>query len=257
MKTLSIILLILTIFAAAAFGQETNKPATIEVVGTADIMVEPDEVVFSIDVTKRNMDLQIAKSETDSALAKVLAVTRKFEIKPQDVSTNRISIEMKYETVRDPKKPVYDEDGDLIGTRTFVGYEASTNVNVKLNDIKKFENFFNEVLLTGVSEVNSVSFQSSKMIDYVKEARIAAMKAAYDKATAMAGAIGQTIGKAIFIKEGSDGGTGFNINGRSGSSNSFSVANFTQIATTSKSLASFSPGAIRISSQVSVTFLLN
>ncbi len=82
MKTPSIILLILTIFAVSVFGQETNKPATIEVVGTADIMVEPDEVVFSIDVTKRNMDLQIAKSETDSALSKVLAVTPELSFRP-------------------------------------------------------------------------------------------------------------------------------------------------------------------------------
>lgn len=248
MKTPSIALLVL-LLTAAAFAQQKNDPPTISVVGTAEIMVEPDEVSISLDITKLNKNLDIARSEAESAREKVFAATRSFNIKPEDVKTKQISVEMKYQSIRDPKNRIFDDDGDEIGTRTFIGYQVGIGVNIRLRDIKRFNELFTELLKSGISEVDSVSFESSKSIEYVKEARIKAMKAAFDKATAMAGAIGQTIGKAISITEGS----------RSSSySAEMDRANYRSgPIIVSDPVASFSPGAIKISSQVSVTFLLN
>lgn len=251
MKTPSIALLVLVLFAAAAFGQQKNDQPTISVVGTAEIMVEPDEVSISLDITKLNKDLDIARSEAESAREKVFAATRSFNIKPEDVKTNQISVEMKYQSVRDPKNRIFDDDGDEIGIRTFIGYQVEISVNIRLKEIKRFNEFFAELLKSGVSEVDSVSFESSKSIEYVQQARIKAMKAAYDKASAMAGAIGQTIGKAISITEGSRGSNAYSLGANE-------TSNFrSNLTSVSESVASFSPGAIKISSQVSVTFLLN
>lgn len=250
MKKPSIALLLLVLFVSTAFGQEKNKPATIEVVGTAEIMVEPDEVSISLDITKLNKNLDIARSEAESAREKVYAATRGFNIKPEDVKTNQISVVMKYQSVMDRNSRIVDEEGDEIGTRTFIGYQVAVSINIRMKDIKRFNEFFAELLKSGVSEIDDVSFESSKQIEYVKQARIMAMKAAHDKASAMAGAIGQTIGKAISITEGS--GNSY----QAGRSNVFSNMSVGTVAT-SESLASFSPGAIKISSQVSVTFLLN
>jgi uncharacterized protein YggE len=251
MKTPSIALFLVLILTAAVFGQETNKPATIDVVGTAEIMVEPDEVSISLDITKLNKDLDIARSEAESAREKVFAATRKFNIKPEDVKTNQISVEMRYQSVRDPKNRIFDDDGDEIGTRTFIGYQVEIGINIRLKDIKRFNEFFTELLGSGVSEIDNVSFDSSKRIEYVKEARIMAMKAAQEKASAMAGAIGQTIGKAISITEGT--GNIYRSSGVLNSNSNIVVGTVSE----SESLTAFSPGAIKISSQVSVTFLLN
>jgi len=251
MKTPSIALCLILIFTAAAFAQQKNDPPMISVVGTAEIMVEPDEVAISLDITKLNKDLDTARGEAETAREKVFAAARNFGIKSEDVKTDQISVEMKYETIRDPKNRIYDEDGDEIGTRVFTGYEVEIEINIRLRDIKRFSEFFAELLKSGVSEVDNASFESSKEIEYVKEARIKAMKAAQDKASAMAGAIGQTIGKAISIAEGT--GNTYRV--------SAGVMTSTQAVirsgeAASESVASFSPGAIRISSQVSVTFLL-
>lgn len=246
----------LLMFALVAFGititaQDAPKQPTIHVTGTADIMVAPDEVIFSLDVTKRNKDMQAAKREADEALAKIIDLTRRFGISPEDVKTDYISVAMKYQSIRDPKNRIFDEDGDEIGTRVFLGYDVSTTVIVRLKQLGRFEEFFGEVLRTGLSEIDSVRFESSKMIEERKLAREQAMKAAYEKASAMAGAIGQTIGKAIYIAEGTpqnQSASGVNsnsINFRSGP------------VTVSESVATFSPGAIKISSQVTITFLLN
>src|SRR5690349_4438135 len=108
---------------------------------------------------------------------------------------------MRYQFVRDPKNRIFDEDGDEIGTKTFLGYDVSTSVVIRLTDIKRFQDFFTEVMKTGLTEVDSVSFESSELISQRKRARELAMKAAYEKAAAMAGAVNQTIGKAIYITE--------------------------------------------------------
>ena len=249
MKTPSIILLIL-LLTAAAFGQQKNDPPTIEVNGLAEIVVQPDEVSIGIDITKLNKDLAVAKSEADKAYANVMAVTKKFDIAPEDVRTTRLSVEMKYIWVSDPKNKVFDEDGDEIGTRTFIGYEVSTNVTILLKDLDRFQELFSDVLKAGVSEIDNVAFRSSRMVELVKEARIKAMKAAHEKASAMAGAIGQTIGKAISIKEVNNPRYGYG----DPSANTV-IIDGAELG--SETLASYSPGSIKVSSQVSVVFLLN
>lgn len=236
-------------------SQDTRTPQpTIVVTGTAELMVPPDEVVFTLDVTKRNKDMQIAKREADQALVKIIDLTKRFDIKPQNVKTDYISVEAKYQSVRDPKNRIFDEDGDEIGTRVFLGYDVSTTVIVRMTELKRFEEFFAEVIKTGLSEIDSVSFESSKIIEQRKDARTMAMKAAFEKAAAMAGAINQTIGKAISITEGaSEAGRYTFANGAN--VNSANVS--TGPVTVSQPVATFSPGAIKVSSQVTVTFLLN
>ncbi len=253
MKSFIILALLIVAVAVSGVAQEVAKHPTIQVTGTADIMVAPDEVIFSLDVTKRNKDMQIAKKEADEALAKIIELTRRYSIKPEDVRTDYISVEMKYQSIRDPNNRIFDEDGDEIGTRVFLGYDVSTTVIVRLKKLERFEEFFGEVLRTGLSEIDSVRFESSKMIEERKMAREQAMKAAYEKASAMAAAIGQTIGKAFFIAE----GTPQNLSLSGVNSNSNSINFRSGPVTVSESVATFSPGAIKISSQVTITFLLN
>jgi uncharacterized protein YggE len=245
--------LAIPVFAAmSVLGQVPTqpKPPTIDVTGTAEIQLAPDEVVFTLDVTKRNKDMNLAKREADAALAKIIDLTKTFGIAPQNVRTDYISVDMRYQFVRDPKNRIFDEDGDEIGTRTFLGYDVSTTVIVRLTDIKRFEEFFSEVMKTGLTEVDNVRFESSQFVEQRKKAREMAMKAAYEKAAAMAGAVNQTIGKAIYIAE-------TNPTDNRYLSNAVNSNISTGPVTVTQSVASFSPGSIKINAQVSVTFLLN
>jgi len=251
MKTLSIGVLIIAFCFSATIAQDSKKLPTIEVSATAELMVPPDEVVFSLDVTKRNKDMQIAKQEADAALANIISLTRKFAIKPENVRTAYISIEKKFKSFRDPKNRIYDEDGDEIGTQVFLGYDVSTAVIVRLTDLRQFEGFYADVTKTGVSQIDSVKFESSDLIAQTKRVRVLAMKAALEKATAMAGAIDQTVGKAIYIGEGTASNLTYLTNA---TANTF-VADGPKLVT--QPVTSFSPGAIKVSSQVTVTFLLN
>lgn len=243
----SIMLLCLTFLVQA---QEIDKLPMITVSGTADVLIAPDEVVFSLDVTKNNKDLQVAKRLNDESVGKILELTRRFSVLPQHVQTTHISVNMKYESVRDAKTKIFNDDGDEIGKRIFRGYEVSKTVIVRLTDIVKFEEFFAEVLKTGVSEVNSVKFETSKLREHKDKAREMAMKAAKEKATAMAAALGQTIGKALKITEGNIGGQPY-TNYPANANSMGTVGGFTE------SVVTFAPGAIKVEAQVTVSFQLN
>ena len=245
--SLTVILLCL---AFSSYAQEIDKLPMITVSGTAEVLIAPDEVVCSLDVIKTNKDLQTAKRLNDESVAKILELTRRFSISPQNVQTTQISVDMKYESIRDPKTRIYSDGGDEIGKRVFRGYEVSKTVTVKLTDLSRFDAFFAEVLQTGVSSVNSVRFETSKLRENRDRAREMAMKAAKEKATAMAAAVGQNIGRDIKITEGSVGGQPF-TNYSANSSTIASTGVFTE------SLVTFAPGAIKIEAQVTVSFQLN
>lgn len=258
MKTFVSLFALFVCFAVSISAQDIDKLPMITVTGTAEVMVAPDETVFSLDVTKIDKDLQIAKRTNDETVSKILELTRRFSVAPQDVKTDAISVEMKYTSVRDPKKKIYDEDGDEVGTKIFNGYEVSKTVIVRLKDISRFEEFFAEILKTGITEVNSVRFETSKLRENKDQARDMAMKAAREKAVAMSASIGQTVGKAVKITEGVIANQNYSANySVNGMSNSNSISMGVMSSSFSQSLATFAPGAIKVEAQVTVSFQLN
>lgn len=241
------------VFLSSAFfanAQDIDKLPFITVSGRAEVQIAPDEVVFSLTVTKTNKDLQNAKRLNDESVGKILELTRRFSVLPQNVQTTYVSVEMKYESIREAKTRIFNDDGDEIGKRIFRGYEVSKTVIVRLTDISRFEEFFAEVLKTGLSEVNSVKFETSKLRENKDKAREMAMKAAKEKALAMAVALGQNIGKAIKIIEGNIGSPSYSAIG-------FSSNSVAPTGDFSESLATFAAGAIKVEAQVTVTFQLN
>ena len=254
MKQFVLFLCLLLVFLTNSFAQDLDKTPQIAVTGNAEVLVEPDEANISLDVTKLDKDVTIAKRQNDETTAKILEVTKRFNIPAQNVNIRNISVEIKNRIIRDPKKPVYDEDGDLTGEKVFIGYEVSKTIGIKFLDLKRFEELFAELLKTGVTEVNSVNFETSKLRQYKDQARDMAIRAAKEKAAAMAESIGQTIGKAIRITEGTISNSSLNY------SNNSVANNFRSIPTTetvSTSVGSFSPGTITVSAQATVIFILN
>jgi uncharacterized protein len=251
MKTTFILFALVLSLCLPVSAQKISDMPMITVTGTAEIQVVPDEVVFSLDVTKLDMDLQTAKSQAETTISKVRELTRRFAVEPRNVKTDSISVERKYVSIRDPKNKIYDEDGDEIGKKIFKGYEVSTTITVRLTDISRFEEFFAESLKTGITEVNSVKFETSKLREHKDNARDLAMKAAKEKASAMAASVGQTIGKAVIISEAAASNRDYGLNANV-TSNTVSLSR-----SVTENVATFAPGSISIEAQVTVSFLLN
>ncbi len=260
MKRSHLIALLVAVFSVTVcFGQTKDADVAnpvIEVTGKAEISVEPDSATISVDFTKVDKDLNAARKANEDGVAKMLQIAKKYSVPPQDVRTNNISVSMKYISVRDRQKPIYDEDGDEIGTREFQGYEVSRSVTVKLTKLNQFDAIFNEILATQPTEIDNVKFETSRLIELREKAREMAMKAAYEKAKAMTAAIGQTVGKAIKINEGTASDKYY-------SNSNFAANSFiadgavTRQVTTTSNLATFSAGSINVEASVTVVFRLN
>lgn len=236
------------LFPAVSIDAQTaavavNQPPTVDVSGSAEIQVVPDMVTFALRVTKSDKSLQVAKTQNDANVARIIALTKRFAIDAKDVRTDFISVSEKYDRV----KPKDDDEYQSV----FAGYTVSKTIVVKLRDLSKFENFLSEIVNVGVTQIGNVSFQSTEIRRHKDQARALAVRAAREKAEAMAKELGQTIGKAVSIEEEETDNDNRSAN-LSANSNTLSFGLY-DVSGTSETIA---PGTITIRAEVSVRFLL-
>ena len=125
----------------------------------------------------------------------------------------------------------------------------------RLTKLEQFEAIFNEILTTQPTKIDDVKFETSRLIELRQKARDMAMKAAHEKAKAMTAAIGQTVGKAIKINEGTVSDKFYST---ANSANTFVVdGGTTRTVSTSSKLATFSVGSINVEASVTIVFQLN
>jgi uncharacterized protein YggE len=170
-----------------ASAQAEVNQGSISITGEAQILVVPDEVIISLGVQTVNKDLTIAKTENDERVKRVLALTKEFGIQPEHVQTDFISIEPRYR--------------DTYAESEFYGFFVRKSIVVKLKDISKFEDFISRALTSGANYLHGINFRTTELRKYRDQARSLAINAAKEKATALAGELGRTLGKPTSIRE--------------------------------------------------------
>jgi uncharacterized protein len=177
------------IFRTSSQGEVT--PSTISVTGNAEVRVVPDEVILILGVETSDMDLMKAKSLNDERVKRLIGLATLFEIKPEHVQTDFISIEPRYQ--------------DSYAQANFLGYWVRKTVVITLKDTSKFEDLLTQALQAGANYVHGVEFRTTELRKYRDQARALAIKAAHEKAVDLTKELGRTVGQAISIQEGSFG----------------------------------------------------
>jgi uncharacterized protein len=235
--------LLVALLPAAASAQRDSEPPLIHVSGQAEIRVAPDEVYFTLEVERLDKDLPTAQRLNDESVRQILAIARRFNVPAEDVKTAFITVEMKYSTDRDD-----DDDEDRPpARREFVGYQVSKTAVVRFADLRRFDEFFSEVLRAGVSRVRNLEFRTAQIRKYKDQARALAVRAAREKAVALTAELGQVIGKAHTITEQDERGSASSNNVSTVASGGFSADEG----------SAFAPGMITVTARVNVSFLLN
>ena len=164
------------------FAQDDQPPQRkITVSGEAQINVVPDEVVITLGVETSDKSMSTAKRQNDSHVASLSAVARGFGIAPEQIRTNYLSVGSRYYA-----------NNPITVRRT---------IAISLKDISKFDDLLNVILdLQGINLLG-IQFRTSELPKYKDQARSLAIKAARHKAEAMAGDLGQKLGKPITITE--------------------------------------------------------
>lgn len=247
------IVLTLSVTALAQFGVAQpplpDRPL-VTVSGQAEVMVEPDEVVFTLKADNVDLDVNTAKAKTDADVKKIFALARTYKIEPQNVQTDFIRISERYSEYVQGKP------------REFKGYAVVQTTTILLKDISRFEALLSELVKAGLSNLDNVTFRASQMRKYMDQARAMAMRAAREKATALAGEIGQHIGKAFNIAEvGTTVSAAYDEDNESSSSNvsnsNYSSASSEIVRGTTDNQTTIAPGMISIIVRVKVSFELN
>jgi len=184
--------LFICLFCSLAFTQQTERRPLITVSGQAEMNVTPDRAVLSLRVVTLDKDINKAKDLNDDRVKKTLALAKKFDIKPENAQTSYISIDEEYTESTSTRPAV------------FQGYEVTKRIVITLTDLKRLEDLLSEIIKAGVNRVDGLSFETSQLRKHKDQARAMAMRAAKEKAAAMAGEIGQEIGKAFNIEEESE-----------------------------------------------------
>jgi uncharacterized protein YggE len=175
--------------ASTSAGAAGAQPArTISVSGTAVVKTAPDQVVWRIELADFDKDMRRAKQSNDTKVKAVLDLRRKLDIDERDIETGHLSINREYE------RGQYGQQG------AFKHYAVRRTVTFRQADLTRFDEFLDELVATSEMEV-SFSFESSKIHEVRAETRLKALKAANEKAAAMAGVLGARLGPVLTISE--------------------------------------------------------
>jgi uncharacterized protein len=221
-----------------------NEPTmrTISVSGEAQINVVPDQIILTLGVETSDKDLKVAKTKNDEQVSQILNLAKTFNVPPEKVKTDYISIQPRY--------------NDSYQQREFLGFFVRKNIVFTLSDLSKFEELLSACLNSGANYVNGVDFRTTELRKHRDQARDLAVRAAKEKAEAMAGALGMKIGKPITISEASFGGGYF---GGWGNPNANISQNAIQTGGSGAEIGegdTVAPGQIAVSARISIVFEL-
>ncbi len=178
--------------ASPAFAQQPQEPPVISVSGSAEVKVAPDEVYLRVGVETRHASLDEAKKQNDERVSKVIKFLKTSEIESKHVQTDFISIE-----------PSYDSDVSLVKP---VAYIVRRSVEVKLTDPKRFADVLSGMLTNGITNVHGIEFRTSQLRKHRDTARAMAIRAAREKADALAEELGVKRGKVHSVNANDWGG---------------------------------------------------
>lgn len=181
----SILKLIFLFFTISSFSQNGGENFIdhnfIEVLGTAEMEIIPDEIQISISVSEKDFK---TKQAFDDYEKQIIAKFKEIGISVEnDFSILNINGSLKVS--------VFGEN-TVFFTRQYM---------VVVHNAETANKVFNEMEKIGVKTIAITKFDHSQIQKFRLDVKISAIKAAKEKAQALTAAIGQTIGRALYINE--------------------------------------------------------
>lgn len=185
MKKFAILLSLLCL--TAALTAEENLPAkVVRVTGTSEVKVVPDRAVIEVGVHKQDPNAGAAKRTADQVARRILATLKAQGVDEKDVQTTYLSL----------RPESYRRKGVTISY-----FVADETLSITVRDLSKLDALLEQLVKAGGNTIDSIGYETSDMRKYRDQARDLAVKAAREKAEALAKALGQDIGKARSIEE--------------------------------------------------------
>ncbi|MBI5838662.1 MAG: SIMPL domain-containing protein [Chloroflexi bacterium] len=174
--------------------QSTEQPSqpvcdssrTIQVSGTAVVNVKPDRALIQLGVQSNGRSAKEAQAKNAAGINDVIKALKALGIEAKDISTDWYVIE-----------PLYQDYDSLI----IKGYRIYNIIEVTVRDVDKANDAIVAAMQAGANQVVNVEFYTSELRKYRDQAREMAMKAASEKAKALAQTAGADTGCVLAINE--------------------------------------------------------
>lgn len=220
--------------------------------GTAEVRVKPDQVRIVIVAHERTLSQAQAEGVVRSATASIVALAREHGVDDADLDTSDYSAQ-----------PVFSwTNGRKLGRR--IGFNVNQTVRVTLRDLSRFGSFLSRASETGGVSITQVEPEIDQTRQHRDEARLQAVRAAREKAQAIAADLGQSLGRVTTIEV--DGASACCSAKPEAPSMSFSYAGSASANYSANAVATaaeqgeggatYSLGAIVLKARVKVTFEL-
>jgi uncharacterized protein len=248
----AIVAFAIAMHAVSARGQETaTGRALVSTTGSAEIRVAPDLADLNFQIEVRSPDLTKARNEQAERAAKVLAALRTAGVGEAELQTSQVQIVPHYDRETEPFAASSRPPQETASVRFF---SVSQDISCTLHDVSKVPQVTTDAVAAGATGVQSASLRTSQLRKYRDQARAQAIRAAKEKAIALAAELGVKVGRPYAITEGSayeaSHWSRFNT-GNFQTSSAGGPSSGTETAA-----STFAPGRISVSASVSVSFIL-
>jgi uncharacterized protein len=248
-----------------AWGLADPVGPTITVSGDAEVRAIPDEVIITAGILTRAKTVSAASEENDAKVKALREFLKKQGIDDKYISTTYMQISpieqreknqsyskgMAQVQLPPNSNPINDpfgaapEGSDELTVPQPVGYQVNRTYSITVTDVRKFEGIYKGIVNQGINMVSNVEFRTSHLRKHRDQARLMAVRAAREKATEMAEALGAKLASVRTIQE--QGNTGYRYSNYQARSDDPFGASETP---------SEIPGQISITASVQVVFVL-
>lgn len=182
----------------AAYGSDGTG---IWVSGNGTLTVAPDLALLNIGVETRAANVSEANDQASMAMDAVTKALKARGVKDEDIQTRGFSVHPRYDYIEEEK------DGVRSSREVLVGYRVRNNATVKLRDLDTIGEVIDEVVEAGGDNVriSDIDFTLEDPKPKMSELREMAVADAKSKAEHLAELSDVTLGRVIYISEGSAG----------------------------------------------------
>lgn len=207
-----------------------GEDRTITVTANEEVRIQPDMAEVVCGVTTEGADPETCRRENGAAVAAAVEALKTLGVKENAIQTSRVNLSPRYEWNKE--------------VRTLVGYQMSASLTVSSLPMDLVGKVLADVVRAGVTDVQSVSYQSSRYDEAYEQALEKAVKAARKKAEVIARAGGCALRGIAGVTEAVDDAEARCIDGSAKM----------LMACAPEEASPISPGEIQISAHVMVRY---
>ena len=171
----------LSVISFPSLAEVTSFPH-LATTGYGEVVAKPDMATFSVKVVESTMTAEQAKGTVDKVVTAFLNKLEDAGIDQSSIQSSNLYLAPQYHY---PKE----------GKPELVGYRASRNVTVEVEDLTNLNRYLDIALSEGINQVDNIQLQVRDQGKYQEMARLEAIKDAQTKAKSLAKGFDKELGE--------------------------------------------------------------